>query len=51
MVFEGCDSRRHTEEILHAAGFDQLDLRRRRLRRSLFVPVNSAIWGVATVGH
>lgn len=46
-VFEGCRLDRHTPEILTRAGFTDLSLTRRRLRWSVFYPVNSAVWGIA----
>jgi SAM-dependent methyltransferase len=46
-VFEGCDPHRHTADIVAQAGFSSLHVERRKLRRSLFWPVNSAAWGVA----
>jgi hypothetical protein len=30
-----------------AAGFRELKLERRKFRRSLFWPINAAVWGVA----
>ncbi len=47
-VFEGCDARRDTPTMLRAAGFDHIRIEHRRMRHSIFVPVNSAIWGIAT---
>lgn len=47
-IFEGCELRRHTSERIDAAGFAEVVSERRRFRRSAFVPVNSAIWGIAT---
>lgn len=46
-LFEGCDPNRHTAEAVERAGFGSVTIERRRFRRSFFVPVNSAIWGVA----
>lgn len=46
-VFEGCQLSRHTPQLLADAGFSKVELHHRRLRRSLFYPVNSAVWGVA----
>jgi SAM-dependent methyltransferase len=46
-VFEGCDPHRGTDRMLEAAGFRDLTLIHRRLRRSVFYPVNTAIAGVA----
>jgi ubiquinone/menaquinone biosynthesis C-methylase UbiE len=46
-LFEGCRPDRHTPELIEQAGFSELRLERRRFRRSLFFPVNTAAWGVA----
>lgn len=46
-VFEGCNPANDTVAVLEAAGFSELKFERRKLRRSLFWPVNTAIWGVA----
>jgi ubiquinone/menaquinone biosynthesis C-methylase UbiE len=46
-VFEGCRPDRHTPALIERAGFSELRLERRRFRRSLFFPVNTAAWGVA----
>lgn len=46
-AFEGCDLCRPTSALLTAAGFAHLDLEHYRLR-SLFVPVNEQVAGVAT---
>lgn len=46
-AFEGCDLCRPTGCLLTAAGFADVDLERYRLR-SLFVPVNEQVAGVAT---
>ena len=48
-LFQGCRLCRDTEALVAAAGFGELDVLRRRFRRSLFVPVNSAIAGRAVV--
>lgn len=47
-VFEGCDLCRDTGSLVEAAGFSSVQLRRGRLRRSVFVPVNAVVSGVAT---
>jgi SAM-dependent methyltransferase len=47
-AFEGCDLCRPTGALLSAAGFATVELERYRLR-SLFVPVNEQVAGVATV--
>ena len=49
-LFEGCDTRRNTARTIFSAGFADLTLQFRRFRHSLFLPVNSAIWGIATNG-
>jgi SAM-dependent methyltransferase len=46
-LFEGCDLRRHTDTAIHHAGFGRVDLHHRRLRHSVFIPVNSTITGIA----
>ena len=46
-AFEGCDLCRPTGALLTAAGFAHVDLERYRIR-SLFVPVNEQVAGVAT---
>jgi ubiquinone/menaquinone biosynthesis C-methylase UbiE len=46
-VFEGCRPDRHTPTLIEQAGFSELRLERRRFRRSLFFPVNTAACGVA----
>jgi ubiquinone/menaquinone biosynthesis C-methylase UbiE len=46
-LFEGCDPGRHTVAAIERAGFGELHVERRRFRRSLFFPVNTAVWGVA----
>jgi ubiquinone/menaquinone biosynthesis C-methylase UbiE len=46
-LYEGCTLDRDTAAHVEAAGFRSVQLRRERLRRSAFIPVNSAIWGVA----
>ena len=46
-LFEGRDPTRHTAEAVERAGFASVTVERRRFRRSFFVPVNSAIWGIA----
>jgi SAM-dependent methyltransferase len=47
-VFEGCDLARHTVDAVSRAGFSDVRAERRKLSRSLFWPVNTAAWGVAT---
>ena len=47
-VFEGCQLTRATAAHVEAAGFSHVQLTHRRLRQSLFYPVNTAISGVAT---
>jgi ubiquinone/menaquinone biosynthesis C-methylase UbiE len=47
-LFEGCELHRHTVERIEAAGFADVVAERRRFRRSVFVPVNTAAWGIAT---
>ena len=46
-AFEGCDLCRPTGALLTAAGFADVDLEHYRMR-SLFVPVNEQVAGVAT---
>jgi ubiquinone/menaquinone biosynthesis C-methylase UbiE len=47
-VYEGCDTCRDTASTIERAGFARVELERRRFRHSCFVPVNTAIAGVAT---
>jgi ubiquinone/menaquinone biosynthesis C-methylase UbiE len=47
-VFEGCDPGRDTIAAIESAGFSELRVQRRKFRRSFFVTVNTAAWGVAT---
>ena len=47
-IFEGCDPHRDTEAAIERAGFTQVTVTRRRLRGSVFYPVNTAIFGIAT---
>jgi SAM-dependent methyltransferase len=46
-LFEGCRPDRPTPELVTVAGFADAHVQRRRLRHSVFFPVNSAAWGVA----
>jgi SAM-dependent methyltransferase len=46
-VFEGCNPGKDTVGLLQAAGFDALEVEHRKFRRSLFWPVNTAVWGIA----
>jgi SAM-dependent methyltransferase len=46
-VFEGCNPGRDTVGLLQAAGFQALEVEHRKFRRSLFWPVNTAVWGIA----
>lgn len=46
-VYEGCDPANATVSVLERAGFEDLRIEHRKFRRSLFWPVNTAIWGVA----
>ncbi len=50
-LFEGCDSCRSTHAHLQRSPFAHVEVRRRRFAQSLFVVVNSAIWGIATKSH
>jgi SAM-dependent methyltransferase len=47
-IYEGCDLCRDTSCAVHDAGFSRVQIAARRLRRSLFIPVNTTIHGVAT---
>jgi SAM-dependent methyltransferase len=47
-LFEGCHPHRHTADAIRRAGFSELRFTARKLRHSIFWPVNTAIWGVAT---
>ena len=46
-VYEGCQICRDTATAIERAGFSSVQIDRGRFRRSLFVPVNTAISGVA----
>lgn len=46
-LFEGCTLDRDTAATVRAAGFRDVRIERERFHGSAFVPVNSAIWGVA----
>lgn len=47
-LFEGCDPHRHTVHLLRQAGFAALTVEEGKLRNSLFWPVNTVAWGIAT---
>lgn len=47
-VFVGCQLCRDTGGSIAEAGFESVQLGRRRLRSSAFIPVNSTIHGIAT---
>lgn len=46
-IFEGCDLCRDTGALVERSGFSTVDVRRGRLRRSAFLPVNTVVSGVA----
>ena len=46
-VFEGCDLCRDTATAIENAGFSTVDIARGRWHRSLFVPANTSIHGIA----
>ncbi len=46
-VYEGCDLCRDTGRAIEDAGFAHVEIHRQRLRHSAFVPVNTAIAGIA----
>lgn len=46
-VFEGCNPARNTPETVASAGFQTVQVERRKLRHSVFYPVNTAAWGIA----
>ncbi len=46
-IYEGCDLCRDTARAIETADFADVELRRRRFRHSAFVPVNTAIAGIA----
>lgn len=46
-VFEGCNPGKDTVGLLQAAGWDALEVEHRKFTRSLFWPVNTAVWGIA----
>jgi len=47
-IYEGCDLCRDTASTIERAGFAHVELSRRRFRQSCFIPVNTAIHGIAT---
>lgn len=47
-LFEGCDLCRDTASLVEGSEFASVRLDRGRLRRSLFVPVNTVVSGIAT---
>lgn len=47
-LFEGCDPGRETVARLEAAGFSSLTIERRKWRHSVFLPINTSVWGLAT---
>lgn len=47
-VFEGCQLRRDTATLIEQAGFRHRAVAHHRLSRSVFIPVNTVISGVAT---
>jgi SAM-dependent methyltransferase len=47
-IYEGCDVCRDTVGAIADAGFTDVALAHRRFRHSFFVPVNTAIHGIAT---
>lgn len=47
-LFEGCTLDRDTAARVRRAGFSSVRIENERFHRSLFVPVNTTIWGVAT---
>jgi ubiquinone/menaquinone biosynthesis C-methylase UbiE len=46
-VFEGCNPGKDTVGLLQAAGFHALEVEHTKFRRSVFWPVNTAVWGIA----
>ncbi|HEU4541013.1 MAG TPA: class I SAM-dependent methyltransferase [Jiangellaceae bacterium] len=46
-LFEGCNPARNTPDTVASAGFRELRIERRKLRHSVFWPVNTAVWGIA----
>lgn len=46
--FEGCCLDRDTATTIQEAGFNDVELEVGKMPRSLFYPVNHAVWGVAT---
>lgn len=47
-IYEGCDMCRNTSAAIRDAGFSQVELTERAWRHSVFIPVNTAIHGIAT---
>lgn len=46
-VFEGCELCRDTAGAVESAGFRTIEIERRRMRHSVFVPINTSISGIA----
>jgi ubiquinone/menaquinone biosynthesis C-methylase UbiE len=46
-LFEGCDPHPATTQAIERAGFAHVTIQPRKLRRSPFWPVNTAVWGIA----
>lgn len=46
-VFEGCELCRDTAGAVETAGFSEVEVHRRRMRHSVFVPINTSITGIA----
>jgi hypothetical protein len=46
-LFEGCQLCRNTGALIQSSGFAEVDMAKRRVRLSLFVPVNFVISGRA----
>jgi SAM-dependent methyltransferase len=46
-LFEGCQLCRDTGALIDTAGFAEVEMHRSRLRFSVFVPVNTVIFGTA----
>lgn len=47
-LFEGCRSAAGTCEAFDTSSFDRVEIEHLPLRRSVFYPVNTAMWGVAS---
>jgi ubiquinone/menaquinone biosynthesis C-methylase UbiE len=47
-LFEGCQLCRHTADAIEATGFGTVQMHLRKFRRSMFIPLDRAVSGIAT---